>query len=151
MPVPNNEVKAALVAHYQGISAITSLLEGGAKGVKEAQYQGSDFTYPALRVQITRQTPDLDAEQCEIWRLIANARCYAEGPSSKPADELSGVVAANTHKKKLKGGTLGVDAFYIPRMYVTGHLAAVRLTERLWRTEVLIEGNLYLSDEMGGS
>lgn len=149
--IPNDTIKAALVSHYKGITDITNVLTNGASGVKEAQYQGSDYRYPALRVRILRQTPDPALGHCDVARLNGSILVYAEGGSSQPADDLAGIVNDNTHRKLLRGGTVGTDAFYIPRMLCEGLIAATRLNENLWRSEVVFGGNVYPSDEMGGS
>lgn len=148
--IPNDTIKAAMVTKLKAATAVTDVLAAGSGGVKEAQYQGSDYSYPGVRVYITRQTPDSSAEQCDTARMIAGVRCYVEGPSSLPADDLAGLVNAALHRGQLRGGTLGVDAFYIPRVYCVGLLAAIRLGERLWMSDVMIEGNVFPSDDMGG-
>lgn len=149
--IPNDTIKAALVSYCKAAAAVAALLPEGTGGVKESQYQGSDYEYPAVRVQIVRQTPDPNVEQCDHARVLGSIRCYAEGPSSQPADNLAGVVNARIHRAKIKGGTIGTDAFYIPRIYCEGLLAATRLNERLWVSEVLFGGNVIPSDDMGGS
>lgn len=149
--IANDTIKAALVTKVKGITAATDILAEGASGVKEAQYQGSDYAYPATRVQIVRQTPRQEMRQCDVTRMFAIVRAYAEGPSSQPCDDLAGKLNDGLHRQIVRGGTIGTDAFYIPELLCTGLIGAVRLNERLWRSEIMVEGNVYPSDDMGGN
>jgi hypothetical protein len=149
--IANNIVQAAIVSWLQADANVIGSLPEAAVGVKEAQYQGSDYKYPAVRVRVVRQTPDPTKEQCDHARFIGSIRCYAEGPSSLPADRLAGIVNARLHRAQIAGGTVGTDAFYIPRVYCEGLSGAIRLNERLWVSEVTVGGNVIPSDDMGGS
>lgn len=149
--ISNNIVQAAIVGWLKAGSDVTTLLPESSGGIKEAQYQGSDYKYPAVRVRVVRQTPDPTKEQCDHARFIGSIRCYAEGPSSLPADQLAGAVNARMHRAQIGGGAVGTDAFYIPRVYCEGLTGAIRLNERLWVSEVTVGGNVIPSDDMGGS
>lgn len=148
--IPNHVIQEAFVVKLKAASGVTVILKQGASGVKEDQYQGSDYAYPGVRIDIIRQVPDPLLEQCDIGRLFASVRCYAEGGSSRTADILAGAVNATLHRSIVKGGTIGTDAFYTI-LRSSGLLGAVRLNENLWRSEAMFEGNIYASDTMGGA
>jgi len=147
--ISNDLIQVAFISELKADAGVIAILGSGPDGVKEDQYQGSDYNYPGVRVDIIRQVPDTRAEQCDLSRLFATVRCYAEGGSSKTADILAGAVNAALHRALVKGGTIGTDAFYTI-LRSSGLLGAVRLNENLWRSEAMFEGNIYPSDAMGG-
>lgn len=151
--IATDTIKAAVVSKLKSNTTLTGALVngGGAAAIKEAQYQGSDYNFPAVRVMIVRQTPLHSLRQCDIARFLGTIYVYAEGPSSQPCDNLAGIVNGVLHRHQVKGGTIGTDGFYIPELLCSGLSGAVRLNERLWRAEFGIEGNIVPSDDMGGS
>jgi hypothetical protein len=73
--ISNDVLKADLVAALKGHATLTDLLvrqdgEGGAENVKESQYAGTVFTYPAVRVRINRQIFIPERGPCDHARVI---------------------------------------------------------------------------------
>ena len=61
-------IQAAIISKLKATSSLTSLLAEGVAGVKEYQWQGDDFKYPAVR---------LDLEEND-WAFDASGRCSAQ-------------------------------------------------------------------------
>jgi hypothetical protein len=126
--VDNEEIKTALVAELKSRTAITSLLDS-ANEIKEVQYQGDTFKYPAVRVRIIDNVP------------VGNTGCYhkvtlgiqvnSQLDSSKEAEQISGIIGQELNGDSFR--SVGVNFI----MRLTNLVPALRVDERTWRSEAL--------------
>ena len=124
----NDDIQAALVAYLKAKTAVTSLLVTSA-GVKESQWQGTQFDYPAVRLDLGVQTPVGGGSGSCPARLTISIRCYSQNASSQEADNLAGAVNSVLHGKQFSNSGI---RFVV---YSTGLVSAVRQDERTWRSE----------------
>ena len=89
-----DEVQAAMLAYLQSKSAITSLLDDSGQ-IKEAQWQGTEFTYPAVRISVDLR-PSMNG--CSPDDADFAIDVFDEQKSSKTASVLSGTIAKALHK-----------------------------------------------------
>lgn len=134
--IDNAVIQADLVTDLKAATAITALL-ATVNEVREDQYQGTQYAYPAIRVAIDGQTPIDDREQCDHTRLIFTIICLTEGGSSKTCDELAGAVKDRLHKRYFVG--TGWYSWF----RCTGLRSADRLPQKLWRAQMMISGVVY--------
>jgi|MudIll2142460700_1097286.scaffolds.fasta_scaffold00009_6 hypothetical protein len=135
--ISNEVIQADFITALKGRAALTTLLSSGAVGVKEDQYQGKNIGFPAVRYNLIDQRPYNEREQCTHSILNFSIRCYAEGASSKKADQVAGVVVAFLHRYNIQGtGWYG----FVRTINTNG---AVRITEDLWMTEAFFQANVY--------
>ena len=73
--IGNHILQASLIADLKAASAITTLLASSGE-VRELQYQGADFAYPALRVHIDDNRPIITREQCDHANLSFTVRTF---------------------------------------------------------------------------
>jgi len=92
------EVKEGLVSYLKSKTAITDRLTDGAEEIREVQWQGSDFTYPNVRVRVRELTPHAD---CGLGTIACHIYVFSEDASSKEADEISGIIANELHENIL--------------------------------------------------
>ncbi len=134
--IPNPVIQADLIADLLSFTTLTALLHS-AQEVREDQYQGTIFGYPAVRLALFQQAQIIQTEQCDLARLTVAVRCYAEGASSKLADTIAGVVNGRWHRYNFHG------TGWVTWLRSTGLVGAVRVTENLWRAENLYSGIVY--------
>jgi len=53
----NDQIQAAIIAKLKANNTIVALLDSSAE-IKEDQYQGTEYNYPAVRVQLNSNEPD---------------------------------------------------------------------------------------------
>jgi hypothetical protein len=137
--IDNRVIQRDLVAWLKLQAALSALLAGGTNNeVREDQYQGTVFGYPAVRVNIITQDPIPERERCDHTRLTGSVRCYAEGASSRPADNLAGVVNGLLHRLNFHG--TGWYSWF----RTTGLVGAILVSsDKLWRSEVMFAGVVY--------
>jgi hypothetical protein len=145
--IDNAVIQADIVAALKANSTVTSALvrqdgEGGAENVKESQWAGTDFTFPAIRVRVNRQIPITDRQNCDHARLSFSIRCLTEGGSSKPADELAGLVNSQFHGNA-GGGKFFRGTGWSTYLRGSGLVSALRTGEKLWMAEAQFEGVVY--------
>jgi len=129
-------VQIDLIADLKGTTSITSLL-ASADEVKESQYQGTRWNYPALRLAIIAQTPIIGPEPCDLVRFSFAIRVYTEGGSSKSNSHLLGIVNDRYHRRIFEAPT------WISVFRSAGLNNPSRATDKLWRGEALFEGTIY--------
>lgn len=134
--IANEVLQADLLADLLAYTTLTALLASAAE-VREDQYQGTKFAYPAVRLAILQQTPISERENCDHARLALAVRCYAEEASSKLADTIAGVVNGRWHRRNFHG------TGWYTWLRSEGLVSAIRVSERLWRAEALFGGVVY--------
>lgn len=142
--ISNDVIQADLIAFFKANVALVTAMtavnsEADATDIKEDQYVGRDFNFPAVRIDVQRQTAINEEDQCTNTRLLFTIWIYAEEGSSKNCDSIAGFVHSAVNRQYLAG-----TGYNIPRM--TGDLiGATRIEDRLWRASVVCRGNVYPS------
>lgn len=90
----NVDVKAAMLAYLKSLSTVVALLSGS-KEIKEAQWQGTEFVYPAIRVSLDYR-PSING--CGPDDADFTIEAFSEKQSSLEADTISGTMANLLHK-----------------------------------------------------
>lgn len=84
----NDDVQAALITYLKAQSALLVKLASTGE-VREDQWQGTDFAYPALRVALSLQTKLACGS-----RLTFSILVFSEKATSREADDIAGDVSA---------------------------------------------------------
>jgi hypothetical protein len=121
----NGDIQAGLVSYLKSKADIVAYLSDSGE-IKEDQWQGTTFDYPAVRVDLGPQLPNADCDSSEITFSIL---CYSEDPSSEPADDLANTVNNQLHKKAFTSNSVRFS------IYSLGLIPAIREDERTWRSE----------------
>lgn len=121
----NDEIQQTLVTYLKAQGTLVSYLANSGQ-VKEDQWQGTSFTYPAVRVAITSQTPQNGSLDCSLSNLIFSIWVFTEDASSKNCDKICGEVNKLLHRKQVQGV---VNLFSISS---TSLDSATRQDERTW-------------------
>jgi len=127
------EVKEGLISYLKSKTSITDRLTDGANEIREVQWQGSDFTYPNVRVRVRELTPFAD---CGLGTIACHIYVFSEDASSKEADEISGIIANELHEKHFSSSGVMYN------LWVTDVISAIRQDIRTWRTEILMSGKV---------
>ena len=133
--IGNDVIQRDFIISMKTKANIVALLNNSGD-IKEDQYQGKEFEYPAVRVDIKRQTPMPNDGNCDLARLMITVRAYAEGSAgSTEADEIVAAVSNAYHRRMFPG-----TGYKIPQIRSTGLIAAKSIKENLWVAGVLFEG-----------
>ncbi len=104
MSVTPLQVQSAVISYLKGQTSITSLLTGvSGTEIREYQWQGADFVYPALRVYVDLQ-PSLNG--CGPDKAMVCIEAHTELKSSMTCQQLTGALTTLLHKKRFKSGGL---------------------------------------------
>ena len=124
----NYAVRAVLVDYLKNKSAIIGITSTEAR---EKQWQGKDFVYPAIRVNIILQKPAVDVN-CGWSDLQFSVQCYSENSSSYESETMEFQVTDVLDKK-----TISSDGVKIYSIHCVGMVGSNRIDERTWMAEVL--------------
>ena len=140
--IANNIIQAAIIAHLKANSALVTWLTNLSAGneIRETNYQGALFTYPAVRAEVGSPLPGPDTSVCYLTtgEVPFTVACFSESDSSKQADILAGLVNAALVGTRING--TGFKSLIIKS---DGLTHAARTAERVWRAVVLARMQIY--------
>lgn len=90
-----DEVQVAFIEHLKADATLVALL-GSADKIKEVEWQGAEFTYPAVRVE-NDVLPDNTAPYCYPDNVNITIFCMSEKKSSKECQLVMKEVATYLH------------------------------------------------------
>jgi hypothetical protein len=127
--IGNDVLQAAIVATLKADTALTTWLAARSSSgeIREAQYQGTTFEYPAVRVAIGEQIPEGDT--CYLTGAIVTFEmwCYSEHDSSQECDQLAKLAADAVFGKRISG-----TGFASNSVLCDSFPHAVRTGDKLW-------------------
>lgn len=88
--IGNSQIQQAWIAKLKANSAVTAVVN--ALEIRENSWKGTGFTYPCIRVKLTRLSPTTPGSDCKIFRSEVSILCFSEIKSSKEADDIAKVV-----------------------------------------------------------
>ena len=99
------EVKSSMLAYLKAYTPLTSLLLGvSGTSIKETQYQGTDWTFPAIRISVDL-LPSVNGCGPDDADFIIET--FVAEKSSLSADVISGTIYKLLHKRAFT--SLGVN------------------------------------------
>ena len=126
----NEEIQEALVTYTKTLTDVTDLLEDGATEIREDSWQGTEFSYPNIRINVINNEP-LDAT-CNLCRITVSYMVFSESYSSKESDTIAGVVHNTLHQRSFTSNNVTFSA------RTTRLIPAVRRDQWTWMSEVLM-------------
>lgn len=134
--VPLQDIQAALISYLKSMTTLVTALKNDPTRIKEYFWQGENFVYPAVRLQLGIAKADGEPN-CGKWILPFYVMCFSEQKSSIEASQLASIVAL-IHG--VEPGTLNGVKFV--RFYVDQIIPAVREDELTWRSEVVVHSTI---------
>ena len=132
MLIPDEKIQADLITKLKTIATVTSLLTDGTSDIKELQWQGDDFHYPAVRLDLERNEYTLDEqERCGLYKVEFSVYVFSQERSSKQASKIKGLL----ENALTAVGWNGTYAKYI-KLHLLDSVPAVRESEVVWRTQL---------------
>ena len=126
----NNEVQAAIVARLKAQTTVTA--EVVATEIREDQWQGTDFSYPNIRVKMLHNRPQED--NCNKTLIDVSVQTFSEDASSLPTDRIAGIISNVLHTVQFSSGSLHIT------LRVVDLVPSTRSNARTWMSEVLLAG-----------
>lgn len=139
--ISNDLIQAAIISHLKADTTLVDWLTALSAGeeIRETQWQGVQFGYPAVRVQIGTQMPGGNGP-CYVTtgETPFTVLSFSEHDSSQQADQLMGLV-----EDALLGNHLSGSGFRTGPVLSDGLIKATRTGERLWQAVGLFRMQLY--------
>jgi len=127
--VHNNTVQKALVAYAKSKATILAKLDD-ADEIREDQWQGREFSYPNIRVRITRNEPNNSCHQDVEFSF----QIFSEESSSKQADDICGTINDEFHDKSFSQSGVRFTGVICQNLS-----PAMRVDQRTWRSEAFFK------------
>src|SRR5574343_629416 len=101
----NDEIQAALLAYIKSKTSITNVITS--TEMREDQWQGSTFTYPAIRIRMISNVPS--NTNCNYNNISVSIMVFTEDASSQNDDKIAGIINETLHDKSFVSNCI---AFY---------------------------------------
>lgn len=131
--ISDEVMQAAIIERIKTITSVTNLLGDGVNGVKEFDWQGDTFTYPAIRVDLETNEYSFDEqEQCKLQYAEFSIYVYSEERSSKQCSMIKGLLAT-----ALIGlGFRSSQNILVQKPRLIDNVPVIRQDDRLWRSQL---------------
>lgn len=126
----NNEVQAAIIARLKAQTTVTA--EVVATEIREDQWQGTDFSYPNIRVKMLHNRPQED--NCNKTIVDVSVQVFGEDASTLQTDRIAGIITNVLHTVQFSSSGTQVS------LRVYDIVPSIRSNARTWRSEVLLAG-----------
>ena len=130
--IHNDRIQAALLARAKSIATILAKLTDTDE-IREDQWQGREFTYPAYRIRIIRNEPISSCNQ----KVEFSFQAFSEQSSSKQADDMCGTINDEFHDKSFSRNSIRFTGVICQNL-----APAMRVDQRLWRAETFFEARV---------
>ena len=129
-----DEVQSALVQYMKVNTTITASIPDGSDEIRESQWQGVNFKYPNIRVNVPRLTEMTNL--CHAFNADFSILVFSEEASSYEADKIVGIINNVLHRRSF--------SYQNVRFVLTTStiIPAIRSESRLWRSELLLRGTV---------
>lgn len=136
--ISSDLVQAGIISHLKADTALVAWLtaRSAESEIRENQWQGRSFVYPAVRVDLLPQT-ETGNPPCYSQALF-NVFCFTEDDSSKNCGILAGLVDTALLRKKFSG--TGYSSGLVISL---GSIPPIRTGERTWQALGQYQANLY--------
>ena len=129
----NDQIQAAIISKLKGNTTIVAELASSAE-IKEDQYQGTEFSYPGVRVQLTSNEPLTQDANCPHTRIGLSLLVFTEDDSSLEADRIAGIIHNELHSTQFTINGIAIS------LHTTNLVPAIRSDIRTWRSQILMSG-----------
>lgn len=133
--ISNAQIQQGLVSYLKASASITA--EIPVDEIRENEWQGTDFTYPNIRVRLLTNIPQYNHNQECRHSLTLSIMVFTEDYSSQKCDTFSGIIGSVLHGRSFSANNLQYH------LRATNIVPAVRSDERTWRSEVLLSGTVW--------
>lgn len=130
----NDQIKAAMVAKLKANTTIVALLKDAAE-IREAQWKGTEFSYPNIRVRVMPDGNKPTAANCNFSSIRVGIAVFSEGDNSKEADQIAGIIANELHTQSFSSTGIAFTNLKVEML-----VPAIGDDERLWISEVILNG-----------
>lgn len=125
----NDEIQAAWVDYLKANTTILAQLLD-TNEIREDNWQGTDFSYPNIRVRVVSNTPEAGRD-CDLHNIVIGTQAFSEEPSSQQADRIAGIIMEELHDKQFVSNGIAIG------VRTSDLIPAVRTDERTWRAEMI--------------
>lgn len=124
-------VQAAIIAKLKSLAPFGNVQSGE---IKELEWQGDTFTYPAIRVDLeTNEYVFDEQERCMLQYVEFSVYVFSEQRSSKECSQIKTLVSNALVGLGFNNTTHGVR---FSRLRLVDNVPAVRESERAWRSQI---------------
>jgi len=133
----NDQVQYAIVDYLKNGTACSTVRDqlSDTDEIREDQWQGTAFSYPAIRVRMIWNKPRVPQDSnCSQANIRLSIEAYSEQDSSQQADRISGIIHSVLHARQFANQSVNL------MLRTINLVPARRLEENVWKAECMMEG-----------
>jgi len=138
MPYPRNDLIQYAIVDYLKNNAATSDVRdqlSDTDEIREDQWQGTAFSYPAIRVRMIMNKPRVEQSDCRQRELRLAVQVFSEEDSSQQCDRIAGIIDEKLHARQFTSQSIHLTLWTI-------NLSPARRIEgqNVWIAETIMKG-----------
>ena len=126
----NDQIQEAWVAYLKSKADILAELDDNDE-IREDMWQGSQFTYPNIRVRLISNTPEASRD-CNFHSIVISTMAFSEDASSQQADRIAGIIMTILQDTQFTSNGIAFG------VRTTDLVPAIRSDQRTWRSEAIM-------------
>lgn len=124
-------IQAAIIAKLKALAPFQSV---ASTEVRELEWQGDEFTYPNIRVELEDNSPYFDEQlNCTLQGVEFSVYCFSQQRSSKECSQVKTAVINAMVSNGFSNSSLNIK--FLP-VRVADNVPAIRQDERTWRSQI---------------
>lgn len=146
--IPMELLQKSIITTLRQNAPLNSALLVSGTVILENQFQGTEFSYPAIRVDIQPQVPiGTGTDRIRLSNSVFVVRTYSVKKSSYEANHLLTLVNQALFDTQIKGNSLDTPNFMLLRVNLINVDGAFRVGNRLWMAVATYEseGNIIIN------
>jgi hypothetical protein len=124
----NYQVQIALISYLKSLPVI--LAEVLATEIRENQWQGTEFSYPNIRIKTFRNEPY--TVNCDASDVLFAIQIFSQLDSSIEAERIAGIINDALHARNFESNGIRFST------QTRNQVPAIRQDTRTWRSELLM-------------
>jgi hypothetical protein len=134
-----NDIQEAIITKLKAYAPLLTALGTASGEIREDQWQGIDFVYPAVRVEIGSISSVETQDNCNYWGNTFRVLVYSEQPSSLQANTIMSLVVDALHKKPITQNNV-----IFTNLHCSIINPAIRRDEKTWQANAQFTTHLQI-------
>lgn len=135
----------SIINYLRSRSEVIGLLGSDPTRIVEENFQDFVSGYPRITLRVFEQPPTgTGTDRLRLSRVVWNLSVFSENNSSAECNRINGVVLSSLFNSQIIGvNDLNIPSFRFLRVDLTDKGSALRVAQRLWKAESMLESEVY--------
>ena len=129
----NDQIQYAIIDYLKDDATVLAEFDSSEE-IKEDQWQGTTFEYPALRVNLIESKPSNQTQNCSQAAIKLQIEVFTEDDSSRNCDRIAGIICNVLHPQQFTNQSINLA------LTLENLVPAKRRDEKTWEAQIKMMG-----------